>query len=250
MSTTTRLSRKQQRKSKTQNNNQGETSASLNFVLRHISPLTPNQKETFDAYSQGKNLFLHGCPGSGKSFLSIYLGIKELLDEQAFRKLIIVRSAEPSKNVGFLPGSLKEKTKILEQPYQAIFQELFDRGDAYEYLKNKNVVDFMSTSYIRGITLDNCCIIVDECQNLEWNELFAIMTRVGNNSKIIFCGDYKQSDLKHTYRDDNRREDINKFRDVINIMNNFASVEFGYEDIVRSPIVKQFIIAADSLGYI
>ena len=108
----------------------------------------------------------------------------------------------------------------------------------------------MSTSYIRGITLDNCCIIVDECQNLEWNELFAIMTRVGNNSKIIFCGDYKQSDLKHAYRDDTRREDINKFREVIGIMNNFASVEFGYEDIVRSPTVKQFIIAADSLGYI
>ena len=244
-----RLSRKEKRKLKKK---EGENnSVKLNFDLRTIKPLTENQAEVFNLYDRGKNLFLHGCPGSGKSFLSLYLATKELLEKRTYSKIIIVRSAEPSKNVGFLPGSLKEKTKVLEEPYQGIFTELFNRGDAYDYLKNKGVVEFISTSYIRGITLDNCCIVVDECQNLQFSELFGIMTRIGNNSRIIFCGDYNQSDLNPRFRDDNRKEDIKHFREIIRRMPNlFGDVQFEDEDIVRSSLVKQFIIAADQLGYI
>jgi len=243
-----RLTRKERRKQQRSGNGEGPNT-SLNFVLRSITPLTENQRLTFDEYEQGKHLFLHGCPGSGKSFLSIYLACKNLFENRTFDKIIIVRSSEPSKSVGFLPGNLKEKTKVLEAPYYGIFQELYNRGDAYDYLKNKGLVEFMPTSYIRGITLENCCVIVDECQNLEWNELFAIMTRLGKNSKIIFCGDYKQSDLKNHYQSE-RREDIQRFRKVIQRMGDFGDVEFGYSDIVRSDIVRKFIIAADQLGYI
>jgi phosphate starvation-inducible protein PhoH len=224
-------------------------STKLNFILKHISPLTQNQKLTFSNYEQNKNLLLIGSAGSGKTFLSTYLALRELLDETiSNKKLYICRSAEPSKNVGFLPGSIKEKIKIYESPYYPIFTQLFDRSDAYEYLKNKGMIEFISTSYVRGLTFDDCIIIVDEVQNLEWNELYAIMTRIGQNCRIIFCGDYRQSDLKNNYRNDNRKDDILKFIDVIKKMLSFKTIEFTHDDIVRSSIVKEFIITSENLG--
>jgi phosphate starvation-inducible PhoH-like protein len=235
------------KKQKQINNN--ESSSKLNFILKEIAPLTPNQKSTFTNYASNQNLLLIGSAGSGKTFLSTYLGINEILNGSSEKKkLYICRTAEPSKNVGFLPGTIKEKTKIYESPYYPIFGQLFERGDAYEYLKNKGMIEFISTSYIRGLTFDDCIIIVDEVQNLEWNELYAIMTRIGQNCRIIFCGDYKQSDLKNNYKLDNRKNDILKFIDVIKRMSSFSVVEFGHDDIIRSKIVKEFIITVEAMG--
>ena len=240
---------KKNRKQLRQERNNKETSTKLNFTLSHISPLTSNQKLTFTNYAQNKNLLLIGSAGSGKTFLSTYLSINELINgESQKKKLYICRTAEPSKNVGFLPGSIKEKTKVYEAPYYPIFAQLFERGDAYEYLKNKGMIEFISTSYIRGLTFDNCIIIVDEVQNLEWNELYAIMTRIGQNCRIIFCGDYKQSDLKNNYKTDNKKDDILKFIDVVKRMSSFSTVEFNHDDIIRSKIVKEFIITVESMG--
>jgi phosphate starvation-inducible protein PhoH len=245
-----RLTRKQRRLLR--QNKTGELdSPKLEFEMKKIEPLTENQKISFEYFEKGKNLLLIGSAGSGKTFLSFYLSLSELFSEKnkKYDKIYICRSAEPSKNVGFLPGNLKEKTKYYELPYYGICSELFRRSDAYELLKQKQNIEFISTSYIRGITLNNCIVIVDECQNLEWNELYAIMTRIGHNCKILFCGDYKQSDLKNNHYNDSRKEDILKFIKVLEKMKFFEIVEFGHNDIIRSEIVKEFIIKSENLNY-
>lgn len=250
--TTRRLTRREKRLLRKGNDHHiiENTQEKLKFHLKHIEPLTYNQKVTFQSYNQGKHLMLLGSAGSGKTFLSLYLALREVLNgSQEYKKIYICRSAEPSKNVGFLPGNLKEKTKVYEAPYQGILTELFGRGDAYEYMKSKNIIEFISTSYIRGITLENCIVIVDETQNLIWNETYATITRIGKNCKIIFSGDYRQSDLRNQYRDDNRKEDILKFIDVVKRMKSFEMIEFTHDDIVRSDTVKEFIITVEKLGY-
>jgi len=249
MAVTEKLTRKQRRLLR-QNQKEIEENKTP-FEIKKFKPLTKNQSIAFDAYEAGKNLLLIGSAGSGKTFLSFYLSLNELFSKKSkqYDKIYICRSAEPSKNVGFLPGNLKEKTKHYEMPYYGICAEIFGRGDAYEILKQKQNVEFISTSYIRGITLNNCIVIVDECQNLEWNELYAIMTRIGQNCKILFCGDYRQSDLKNNHKNDSRKEDILKFIKVLEKMKAFEIVEFDHNDILRSEIVKEFIIESENLNY-
>lgn len=244
------MAKKKRSSNNNHQNSPNSTTGKLSFTLTTINPLTPNQEQTFKEYDQNKNLLLIGSAGSGKTFMATYLAIKELLKEQTTKKkLYICRSAEPSKNIGFLPGSIKDKTRIYELPYCLILKELFNRGDAYDYLKNNGFIEFITTSYIRGLTFDDCIIIVDETQNLEWNELYAIMTRIGKNCRIIFCGDYKQSDLKNNFRTDTRKDDILKFITVLQKMSSFKTIEFSHSDIIRSEIVKEFIINAESLGF-
>ena len=164
--TTKRLTRKQ-RRTLEQNNRNEENALKLNFKLKTIEPLTENQRLTFERYHEGKNLLLHGIAGTGKSFLSIYLSLQSILSGSSkYKKLVIVRSVVPTRDMGFLPGNNKEKTKVYEAPYYAICSEIFERGDAYEYLKSKSVIDFISTSFIRGITLNDCIIVVDEIANM------------------------------------------------------------------------------------
>ena len=231
-------------------NRENSHSYNTNLEINDISPLTDNQRRVFEAYDNDKHLFLHGFAGTGKSFLAIYLAISDILDNESdYDKLYIVRTAEPSKNVGFLPGSLEEKTDVYQAPYAGICNELLGRGDAYEVLKKKGTVEFITTSYIRGITLNNCIIVVDEAQNMEANELIAILTRLGNNSRIIICGDYRQSDLKNNHKDSHRKEDILRFKEVIERMPSFSLIEFDVDDIIRSGIVKEFIIKATEMGF-
>ena len=216
----------------------------LNFKLKHIEPLTENQKLTFQHYEAGKNLLLHGIAGTGKSFLSIYLSLTNILTENSrYKRLVIVRSVVPTRDMGFLPGNNKEKVKVYEAPYQAIFTELFDRGDAYEYLKNKNLVEFISTSFIRGITINDSIIVVDEIANMTLHELDSVITRVGKNCKIIFCGDFRQSDFTREHE----KNGLTDFMRIVERMKSFAFVDFTEQDIVRSSMVKEYIIMKDRL---
>lgn len=237
-----RLTRKQRR---IQNqNNKNEDTLKLNFRLKHIEPLTENQRLTFEKYHDGKNLLLHGIAGTGKSFLSIYLSLQSILSESSrYKKLVIVRSVVPTRDMGFLPGNNKEKSKVYEAPYQAIFSELFERGDAYEYLKSKNLVDFISTSFIRGITLNDCIIVVDEIANMTLHELDSVITRVGKNCKIVFCGDFRQSD----FTKEHEKNGLIDFMRILNKMKSFEYIDFTENDIVRSAMVKEYIIAKDRL---
>ena len=239
--------KKVRRERKTRNKSNSQT---LNFSLNTVEPLTENQKLTFETYEKGKHLLLIGSSGTGKTYISLYLSIKEILESKQYKNLIIIRSVVPSRDMGFLPGNVKEKIKAFELPYQQIFADLFSRDDVYDYLKNKKMVDFISTSFLRGITFEDSIIVVDECQNLELNELYAIITRIGKNSKVIFCGDYKQSDLKQTFKKDNKKEDILKFIEIIEQVSQFKFIKYGHNDIIRSKLVKEFIIASEKLGYV
>ena len=209
--------------------------------LKTFEPLTENQKKFFDAYKrQDYFIALHGVAGTGKTFIALYKALEEILDKaNPFKKIIIVRSAVPSRELGHLPGDLDEKTEIYRQPYRQICHTLFGRLDAYQRLEEQHYVEFISTSYIRGMSFDDAIIIVDEMQNMNFEEIDTVMTRVGYRSKIIWCGDYRQTDLRRS----NDKSGILKFFDIAHHMSSFTRIEFTADDIVRSSLVKDYILA-------
>jgi phosphate starvation-inducible PhoH-like protein len=215
--------------------------------LLKITPLTATQADVFDAFDEDMNLMLHGVAGTGKTFVAMYLALRDVLSgvEQR-KKIFIVRSVVPTRDMGFLPGNQKEKARVYEAPYYTICNELFGRGDAYETLKSKNVIEFITSSFIRGITLDNSIVIVDEAQNMSAMELHSIMTRVGQNTKIIFCGDTRQDDL--TSERKKEESGLTQFMRILQRMDAFDFVEFNEEDIVRSDLVKEYIITRNRMG--
>ena len=207
--------------------------------------MTDAQQDAFNAFEEHYNLVLCGSAGTGKTFISLYLALSELMRRDRSskddpKKIMIVRSTVSSRDVGFLPGTLKEKMSVYEDPYRGIFSELFGRGDAFEILKTKGIVEFCSTSFLRGTTINDSYIILDEFQNCSSQELETVITRVGKNSKIFFCGDWSQNDLIRSKWD---VSGLPFFMKIIEKMQEFDIIEFGIEDIVRSGIVKSFIIA-------
>jgi phosphate starvation-inducible protein PhoH len=215
------------------------TIAGAGLDLREVEPLTRNQLKAFES---NKNLVLHGLAGTGKTFISCYLAFDDMIKNE-FDKLIIIRSAVPTRDIGFLPGTEKEKQSVYEEPYKDICVDLFGRGDAYQILKQKNIVDFMTTSFIRGITLRNAVIVIDECQNMSFHELDSIITRMGENCRVMFCGDFRQADLK------SNQSGIQDFLHVLKRMEEFTFIEFEVDDIVRSGFVKNYIISKTELGF-
>lgn len=208
--------------------------------LKTIQPLTENQRKFFEQYKNSQAMLLHGVAGTGKSYIALYKALEEVLDRgSTYRKVVIVRSAVPSRDIGHLPGDEKEKTEVYQQPYIEICSDLFNRHDAFQRLQEQGAVNFMITSFVRGITLDHSVIIVDECQNMTDMELNSIITRVGDRSKIIFCGDFRQSDL---YRKTDM-SGLKKFMVIADMMRTFKTLEFEVDDIVRSDLVKEYIIA-------
>lgn len=208
--------------------------------MKTIQSLTENQKGFFDAYDESQIMLLHGIAGTGKTYIALYHALEEVLDKSSnFNKVVIVRSAVPSRDIGHLPGDEKEKTEVYTEPYIEICADLFERPDAYQRLTEQKAIQFLITSFVRGITLSNSIIIVDECQNMTDMELNSIMTRVGDRSKILFCGDFRQTDLykKHDM------SGLKKFMVIADMMPNFKTFEFGVDDIVRSAIVKEYILA-------
>jgi len=210
--------------------------------MKTFQPLTENQNKFFQAYKQGDYFIaLHGVAGTGKTFSALYKAIEEVLDKgNTFEKIIIVRSAVQSREIGHLPGSIDEKMEIYQQPYRQICETLFGRRDAWDRLEEQGHIEFISTSFIRGMSFDNAIIIVDEMQNMTFEEIDTVMTRVGNQSKIIWCGDYRQTDLNK------RKNDVSgllKFFDIAYHMDAFTRIEFTPDDIVRSSLVKDYILA-------
>jgi len=233
-----RISRADKRNQK-QQKRQEQQKQRNNLELKTIQPKTKNQELIFKEFINGKNLLIHGLPGTGKTFLSLYMALSELEDYRDYHNVMIIRSVVPSRDMGFLPGSIAEKSKIYEAPYKSICAELYGRGDAYEVLKQKGIIAFETSSFLRGMTLDNSIIIIDECQNMTYSELCTIITRAGNNTKIVFCGDYRQTDLKW----DDEKSGIFQFMKILHRMTKyFSCIEMLEDDIVRSGLVKDFII--------
>ena len=211
--------------------------------LKDIKPLTQNQEVFFNFYNSGHSaLLLHGVAGSGKTYIAMYSALKEILEKKsAFRKLIIVRSAVPSRDIGHLPGDEKEKSEVYMIPYIDICASLLPRfgEQAWSRLKEQKSIEFMITSHVRGLTLDNAIVIVDEAQNMTDMELNSIMTRAGNDTKMIFCGDFRQTDLSRSHD----MSGLKKFVSIVEHMKSFRIVEFNVTDIVRSALCKEYIIA-------
>lgn len=208
--------------------------------LSVVEPLTDNQRKFFDLYEDSNIMLLHGVAGTGKSFIALYKALEEVLDKSnQYNNVVIVRSAVPSREIGHLPGDEREKTEVYQAPYVDICNDLFGRSDAFQRLCEQGVINFMITSFVRGITLDNSVIIVDEAQNMNDMELNSIITRVGENSKIIFCGDFRQTDL---YKKTDM-SGLKKFMVIADMMPSFQIIEFDVKDIVRSNIVKEYILA-------
>jgi phosphate starvation-inducible PhoH-like protein len=219
-----------------------KTLAGSQLVLAEIEPLTQNQLRAFES---DKNLVLHGVAGTGKTFVACYLAFDDM-SKGDYRQLVIIRSAVPTRDMGFLPGSDKEKSAVYEEPYKDIAVELFQRGDAYQILKQKGLVHFMTTSFIRGITLHNAVIFIDECQNMTFHELDSIITRVGRDCRIIFSGDFRQDDF-HNKRGE--ESGLSSFLNILEATGRFDMIDFEIKDIVRSDLVKDYIIAKHNLGF-
>jgi phosphate starvation-inducible protein PhoH len=240
-----RLSRKEKRRAERE---QDHMMGILNqkFAMRKINPLTPSQSDLFDSYKKGYNLAAIGTAGTGKTMCATYLALNDVLQKGEYEKVVIIRSAVQTREQGFMPGSQAQKEAVFEAPYTDIVNELFQRKDAYQVLKTKGMIEFKTSSFVRGLTFDNAVIIVDECQSMTYHELDSIITRVGESSKIIFCGDTKQDDLQQS----RNRADITGLHDFIKVLDairSFDVVRFGVDDIVRSGLVKEYIIAKEQL---
>ena len=220
-------------------------------LMRDIEPLTQNQQVLFNAYAENKNLVAYGCAGTGKTFITLYNALRDVLSQTTpYEKIYIVRSLVATREIGFLPGDHDDKSLLYQIPYKHMVKYMFEMStDAdfemlYGNLKTQGTIDFWSTSFIRGTTFDNAIIIVDEFQNLNYHELDSIMTRVGQYSNIMFCGYATQSYLTKT----NERNGIMDFMRVIRLMPSLDIIEFGVEDIVRSGLVKEYILAKMEVG--
>ena len=220
-------------------------------MMRDIEPLTENQKLLFESYSKGKNLVAYGAAGTGKTFITLYNALQEVLDPSTpYDKIYIVRSLVATREIGFLPGDHDDKSFLYQIPYKNMVKYMFEMpSDAdfqmlYGNLKAQDTIDFWSTSFIRGTTLDKAIIIVDEFQNLNYHELDSIMTRVGTDTKIMFCGDATQTELIKQ----NERNGIHDFMRILRVMPSLSIIEFGVEDIVRSGLCKEYLLAKLELG--
>tara|TARA_B100000925_G_scaffold198447_1_gene150283 strand:- start:801 stop:1556 length:756 start_codon:yes stop_codon:yes gene_type:complete len=216
-----------------------------------VEPITTNQKLAFEAYKEGKNLFLYGAAGTGKTFITLYNALRDVLDPiTPYTKVVLVRSLVSTREIGFLPGDHEDKSFLYQIPYKNMVKYMFELPTDQEFemlwgnLKTQESVTFWSTSFIRGTTLDDSIIIVDESQNLNFHELDSIMTRCGENCKIMFCGDAAQTDLVKT----NEKNGILDFQKIIQRMPEFDLVEFNINDIVRSGLVKSYLVSKIELG--
>jgi predicted ribonuclease YlaK len=219
--------------------------------LLNIKALTQNQGLVVRAWEQDMNLVLHGAAGTGKTFLSLYLALKDVLSAKTvYDHVCIVRSLVPTREIGFLPGTLEEKSAVYELPYKTMVKDMFDVSEQmamdslYDSLKAQDIISFWSTSYLRGTTLDNSIVLVDEFSNMNFHELDSIITRVGQDSKIIFCGDINQTDLVKL----NDKTGIQDFMGILKRMPEFETIEFGIEDIVRSGLVYSYLVTKTNCG--
>ena len=219
--------------------------------LVNIKSITDNQKVVFDSWKKDKNQFLFGAAGTGKTFISLYLALKDVLDlKKPYDKVVLVRSLIPTREIGFLPGDEEDKGLLYQVPYQNMVQFMFEMPNEqqfntlYDRLKGQGTLFFLSTSFLRGLTFDNTIIIVDECQNLNFHELDTIITRIGQDSKIVFCGDFDQTDLVKQ----NERNGLHDFLRILEEMEEFNCTEFTIGDIVRSGFVRSYLINKIKLG--
>jgi predicted ribonuclease YlaK len=222
-------------------------------LMTEVEPLSANQARIFKSWEEGKNLFIYGCAGTGKTFCALYNALKDTIgDNPKYESVYVVRSLVATREIGFLPGTHEDKADIYQIPYKNMVKYMFELGNDGEFenlysgLKKQESIKFWSTSFLRGVTLDNAVIIIDEMQNLNFHELDSIITRVGENSRIVFAGDAMQSDLIK----DRERNGIHDFMKILgNMSEDFDLIEMGVDDICRSGLVRNYLIAKNEAGF-
>lgn len=242
----TRSQRKKNKKKKFVMSNSGCSRNNNKMNIIDVQPITDNQERFMDSFEEKQVVMVHGYPGTGKSFLSLYMALTELdVNPDKYNKVLIIRSSVSSRNIGFMPGNSKEKMAEYEAPYIKIVNDLYGRGDAYSILKQKDIIEFTSTSFLRGQTFDNCIIIVDEFQNMSFQELHTVITRFGNNCKLVIIGDTGQDDLSsERYKEESGALTVTK---VLEKMSSVDIIQMTEHDIVRSGFLKEYIIALYNL---
>lgn len=223
------------KKKEKQNNNNKQ------FSIKNISPKTDSQLNMIKSYFEQKHIVAFGSAGTGKTYIACYLALRDVFDKVK-DKIIIIRSAVPTREMGYLPGSLESKSSVYTQPYIEIFNDLLQNENGWKYLINNSIVNFNTTSFIRGVTIENSVVIIDEFQNLNKHELYSLLTRMGENTQIILCGDTKQTDLR---RETSCFEWLMTIADILD--NWFEKIYFSKYDIIRSDFVKDLIIASEDL---
>lgn len=214
--------------------------------LPSVYPLTEAQAKMRDKYLNEdiRCLAAIGSAGTGKSYMALHMALIDVIDEKLYDKVIIIRSAVPTRNQGFMPGTLDEKMSYYEIPYVDIVTNLTKHSDGYKKLKERGKIEFMTTSFVRGLTFENAIVIIDEAQSMNTHEIKSVITRIGNNSKLLILGDTKQDDLLYI----KNSMDKSGLAEVINVLKNVPSfdiVKFCVDDIVRSGFVKEFLIAEE-----
>lgn len=211
--------------------------------MQHIKPITDSQKKAYDCWAKGNNLILSGAAGSGKTFIAIYLALQELINNRK-KRLVILRSVVPTRDIGFLPGTQEEKEAAYLTPYIGVVSEIFNNNPSLftSFIKN-GTIEFLTTSYIRGITLKNAIVVVDEFQNCNFHELDSIITRIGKGSRVIFSGDYYQSDFTNR----KEKEGIGEFLKIIECLKHFKKIEFDWKDCVRSGMVRDYLMTKEKM---
>jgi phosphate starvation-inducible protein PhoH len=242
----TRSQRKKNKKKKIVIGNAQQTRNNGRMNIKDIQPMTDNQERFMDAFEEKDVVVIHGYPGTGKSFLSIYMALTELdVDPEKYNKVLILRSAVASRNIGFLPGNTKEKMAEYEAPYIKIVNDLYGRGDAWGVLRQKNIIEFNSTSFLRGLTFDNTIIILDEFQNMSFQELDTVVTRFGDNCKMVIIGDTGQDDLtSERYKEESGAL---KMIELLSRIDDVSVIKMNEEDIVRSGFVRKYIMSRYNL---
>jgi phosphate starvation-inducible PhoH-like protein len=214
------------------------------LILKPVKPITINQNKIFKSFDRGADIMIHGYPGTGKTHVALGLGLYAVMKLNMFKQVVIIRSTVPTRDMGFLPGKAEEKVAVYETPYISTCAKLFGRSDAYRQLKNREIIQFESTSFLRGQTFEDSFVFFDECQNATFHELDTVMTRMGENTRLVLSGDFKQGDLI-------KREDRNglmNFIEIIKSIPDFDFIEMEIDDIVRSGRVKNYIIAKTNKG--
>lgn len=212
--------------------------------IRNIRPLNPAQEDMFHAFFNGYNICAYGSAGSGKSFIALYLALNEIFTYQKYKKIKIVRSAVPTRDLGFMPGDLSEKLSLYESPYRDIVSSLVGKSSTYDDMKQAGIIEFVPTSFLRGLTWDDCIVIIDESQSMSFHEISSTITRIGNNSRLFILGDLAQNDLIY------KKNDVSGFDHALKViekMSEFSMVRFTHHDIVRSSFVKSWIMASEDV---
>ncbi len=222
-----------------------KTVANNNLVIKALKPITAHQKDLVNSFDHFNYILSYGSAGTGKTYLSLYLALQLFEKDQGekYKNIVIIRSIVPTRDIGYLPGNLREKSALYEEPYMQIVNDLYERSDAYEILKQKNIIQFATTTALRGITFKNSIIVVDEMQNMTDHEINSLVTRMGDNVKLLMCGDGAQVDL-------NPRKEETGFYEFINTvqrMSTVATIKFDTSDIVRSAFVREYILARENI---